>query len=118
MGKVLYIVNMAAELGRFYGEYLALSSWWIRLTSKISVSVRMYLVADIATDAKIFMSPNTFVIPFPLLSYSWILLICLNPEMRRFVYSGIRWEDCEGTPCSSPLGESIVAASMLISVWF
>ena len=38
--------------------------------------------------------------------------------MRRFAYSGIRREECEGTSCSYPLGESIVAAYRLIPVGF
>ena len=29
------------ELGRFYVEYLDLSSWWIILAAKLAVSVRM-----------------------------------------------------------------------------
>ena len=38
--------------------------------------------------------------------------------MRRFAYSGIRREDCEVMSCSSPLGESSVYVSRLISVGF
>ena len=38
--------------------------------------------------------------------------------MRKFSYSGIRWEDCEGTPFSSLLGEASVSAYKLISVGF
>ena len=38
--------------------------------------------------------------------------------MRRFAYSGIRWEDYEGTLWSSPLDKYSVAASRLISVGF
>ena len=39
------------NLGRFIGEDLDLSSWWSSLAGKLTVSGRMYLVADMATDA-------------------------------------------------------------------
>ena len=55
---------------------------------------------------------------FTFLYFSWIVLLSLNTEMRRFAYSGIRREECEGTSCSYPLGESIVAAYRLIPVGF
>ena len=106
------------KLGIFYGEDLAISSWWGSLAAKIAVSGIMDLVAEMATYAKSSMRPNTFVMPFFLLSLSWIILLCLNPEVRRFAYYGIRWEDCEGTPCYSTLGESRVAAFRLTSVGF
>ena len=64
------------------------------------------------------MIPNTFGMPFTLLYFSWIILIHLNPEMRRFAYSGIIWEDCKGTLCSSPIGEARVAVDRLNSVGF
>ena len=35
-----------------------------------------------------------------------------------FAYSGIRWEDCEGTTFYYPLGEASVATSSLTSVVF
>ena len=38
--------------------------------------------------------------------------------MLRFTYYGIRCEDCEGTPLSSPLAEDRVAVYRLISVGF
>ena len=84
------------KLGRFSGDYLALSSWWIILSEKLVVSVRMELVTDMSTDVKRQMRPNTFGVPFPLSSFCWIFLLRLNPEMRGFVYYGVRREDCEG----------------------
>ena len=56
--------------------------------------------------------------PFPFLYFSWIILLRLNPEMRRFAYSRIRREDCEGTSYTSTIGEARVSASMLTSVGF
>ena len=99
------------KLGRFSGEELALSSWWIIFAAKIAVSGIMELVADMAADAKRAMRLNTFGIIFPFLCLSCIILPCLNPEMQKFAYSGIRLEKCEGTLCYYPLGESKVAAS-------
>ena len=46
------------KLGRFPGEELNLSSWWISLATKISVYGRMDLVSNMATDAKRAMRPN------------------------------------------------------------
>ena len=40
------------KLGRFYGEDLDLSSWWISLDEKLSLSERMDFVADMAIDEK------------------------------------------------------------------
>ena len=71
-----------------------------------------------ATDAKKSMSPNNFSMPFLFLYLSWILLLCLNPEMWRCAYYAIRREYCEGTLCSFPLSESSVVASRLTSVGF
>ena len=45
-------------------------------------------------------------------------VLCLNPEICGFTYFGIRWEYCEYTPCSSPLGEASVSESSLTSVGF
>ena len=56
--------------------------------------------------------------PYTFLSSSLISLLGLTPEMRKFAYSGIRREDCEGTLFYSPLVESRVAASRLTSVRF
>ena len=84
------------------------------MAAKLSVSVRMDLVIDMYTDAKRAMRSNTFVIPFYFLYFYWILLLCPNPEMRRFSYSGISREECEGTLCHFLLDESIAAASSLI----
>ena len=75
---------------------------------------RMKLVLDMATDVNGEMTPDTFVISFPLLCF----LLHLNPEMQRFAYCVIRQEDCEGMLFSSLLGESRVAESRLISVVF
>ena len=77
----------------------------------------MDLVAVMDTYAKRATSPNIF--GMPLLSFiSWIIFLHLNPEVRRFSYSGMRWEECKSTSCSSPLGESSVATSRLKSVGF
>ena len=78
----------------------------------------MYLVEDITINERREIMTNAFGVNFPLFSFSWILLLCLNPKIRRFVYSGIRQDDCEGTSCSSPLVEASVAASRLTSVVF
>ena len=64
------------------------------------------------------MRPNTSGIPFSFLYLYQIILICLNTEIRTFAYSGIRQDYFEGMTCSSPLGESSVALSRLISVKF
>ena len=85
---------------------------------KLAVSGRMDLVVDMATYVKKAMRPNNFGMPFSFLSLSWIILIRFNPTVRRFVYSEISWEDCEGMLCSSPLGEAGVAASRLTPVGF
>ena len=45
-------------------------------------------------------------------------MLSLNPEVQRLAYSGIRQEDCEGTSCSSTLGEASVDASRLTLVGF
>ena len=57
------------NLGRFSGEDLDLSSWWSSLAVKLAVSGRMNLVADMATDAKREMRPNTFGMTFFLLVF-------------------------------------------------
>ena len=62
------------------------------------------------------MRPKTLGVPFIFLYFSWIIFPRLSPKMRRFEYSGIRQETCEGKSCSSPLGESSVAASRLMLV--
>ena len=76
---------------------MALSSWWSILNAKLAVSGRIYLVADMATDSKRAMGPNTLGMPFTFLSSSWIRFLLLYHEMRRFVYSKIRQEEYEGT---------------------
>ena len=106
------------KLGRLSGKDLALSSWWIRLDTKLAVSIIMDLVVDMDTYAKMEIMLNTFDMPFSLFSLSWILLLCLNPEVQRFAYSGIRREDYEGKSCSSSLGEASFAASRLNSAGF
>ena len=106
------------NLGRFSGEDLAISSWWRILASKLAVSGRMYLVAAMAKYAKRAMRPNKFGMTFSLLSLSLIILIRLNPEVRRFAYYGISREDCEGTSCYYKIGEAIFAAPRLTSVGF
>ena len=105
------------KLGRLYGEYLALFSCWSNLAAKLAVSGRMDLVTVMSTDAKRAVSPNIFGMPI-LFCLSWIIFLRLNPEVRRFTYYGMRQEDCEGTSCSSPLGEASVAASKLTLVCF
>ena len=109
------------NLGRSSRDNLDIYSWWISLAAKLSVYERMDLVADTATDENMemgVMKPNTLGMYLPLLYLFLILLIRLNTEVRRFIYSGIRRENCEFTLCSSPLGESRVAASRLTSVGF
>ena len=69
-----------------------------------------------AIYAKMAMRPNTFGMPFPLFYFSWIFLLRLNSEIRRFAYYRINHEDCEGMSCSSILGEYRVATFRLISV--
>ena len=85
---------------------------------KLDVSGRMDLVADIDTDAERETRSNILGMQFHLLYFSWIILLHLNPEMRRFAYYVIRRYDCEVTLCSSPLGEDRIASSKLISVGF
>ena len=55
---------MLVKLRRFSGEELAISSWWSRLATILSVSERMDLVPDIATDVKTGMRPNTVGMTF------------------------------------------------------
>ena len=74
----------------------------------------MELVLDMSTDVNGEMTPDTFVVLFPLFCF----LLSLNTEMQRFAYCVIRKEDCEGMLFSSPLGESRVAESRLILVVF
>ena len=50
------------------GDDLALSSWCISLASKLAVYERMELVADMSTNVKREMRPNTFGMPFYFLS--------------------------------------------------
>ena len=69
-------------------------------------------------EGKQSMRPNTLCMPFTLFSLSLIILLRFNPEIRRFVYSAIRWEECEDTMCSSLPGEYIIDAYRLISVRF
>ena len=81
--KVLFPASMfearrLVKLGRFSGHELALPSWWSILSEKLAVSGIMDLVADMSTDVKREISPNTLVIPFPLLSFFkffWFFLI-------------------------------------------
>ena len=105
------------KLGRLYGEELDIYSWCVSLDAKHSVFERMYLVEVMATDVKRSTSPNVFGMPLLFCLYL-INLLCLNPEMGRFAYSGMRREDCEGTSWSSPLDETSVATSRLTSVVF
>ena len=102
----------------FYGEDLALSSWWSSLAGKISVYGIMDLVEDTATDAKRVIGTSTFGMNFYLLSLYWIIFLRLNPEVWRFSYFRIRRENCNGTLFTSPLDESSVYASRLNSVGF
>ena len=72
------------KLGIFSEEYTTLSSWCISLAAKLAVYGRMDLVADMATYTNRLMSPNTFGMPFTFFYIYLLLLLCLNPEMRRF----------------------------------
>ena len=121
--KILFTASILearglVKLGRLFVDDLALSSWWISLSTKFDVSGIMDLVEDMATYAKRAMRPNNFGIPFSLFYLSWIIFLRVNPEVRRFTYSGIRRKDCEGTLCYYPLDEARVAASRLTSVGF
>ena len=58
------------KLGRFSGDYLALSSWWITLAEKLAVSGKMDLVEDIATDANRERRSKTLGIPSLIFSLS------------------------------------------------
>ena len=102
----------------FYGEDLALSSWWSSLAGKISVYGIMDLVEDTATDAKRVIGTSTFGMNFYLLSLYWIIFLRLNPEVWRFSYFRIRRKNFNGTLFTSPLDESSVYASRLNSVGF
>ena len=85
------------KLGRLSGEDLDISSWWISLAKKIAVSGRINLVTYMNTDATRVMKPKTLGMKSLFLYLSCIILLRLSPEMRRLAYSGIRWEDYEGT---------------------
>ena len=58
------------KLGRFSGEYLALSSWCSSLAAKLSVYGRMELVSDMVTDEKRKIRTNNLGMIFPFLSIS------------------------------------------------
>ena len=58
------------KLGRFYGDYLAISLWWSSWAAKIAVYVRMYLVTDMDTDAKRTMRSRTLGVTFIFLYFS------------------------------------------------
>ena len=58
------------KLSRLSGEYLDLSSWCSSVVSKLAVSGRMDLAADMVTDVKIEMIPNTFGMTFFLLLFT------------------------------------------------
>ena len=64
------------------------------------------------------MRQNTFGMSFYVLYLSWIILLRLNPEVWRFTYYRISFEDCEGTLCSYQLGEAIIATYRLTSAIF
>ena len=51
-------VRGLVKLGMFYVDYLAVSSWYIRLPEKLSIFVIMELVEVMATYAKRAISPN------------------------------------------------------------
>ena len=106
------------KLGILSGEYLLIFSWWISVAEKLALSGRIDLVEYMATDTKKEMSQNTFGMPFLFLSFSCIILLRLNTEIQRFSYYGSRWEGCEGTSCFSPLGESSIVVSRLVSLVF
>ena len=83
----------------------------------VFVSGIMYLVADMATDAKRAMREKKLGLS-SLLLYLTDFLIIIIPEMCRFEYSEIRHEDCEGMLGFSRLIESRVSASRLTSLGF
>ena len=86
------------------------------MSVKSAFSVRMDSVVDMATYAKRSMRTKPLDMTFHFLFISWIIFLYLSPEIRRFTYSGIRWEYCEVTWCSSLLGEYRVAVSRLTSL--
>ena len=104
-------VRGLVKLGRLSGKYII-------LCTKLAVYWIMGLVEDRTTDAKREMRPKTPGLPYVFLSISYILLLFLITEMRRFKDYGIQQEDCKGIVCSSPIGESSFAASRLTSVGF
>ena len=70
-----------------------------------------------ATDKNRDVRPYTFGVTFLFLYF--LGLFCFTSILKCgglnfLVLSG----DCEGKPCSSPLGEAIISASRLISVGF
>ena len=94
------------KLGIFYGEGLVFphgGEAWLQM-----FFWKNFIGADI----------STLGVPSLFLYFYWVFFLCLSPEMRRFAYSEIRWEEYEGTPCPSPLGESIIYAYGLTSVGF
>ena len=86
------------------------------MDAKLAVSDIIYLVSDIATDAKRSIRPNILVFPYLFLSLSCTHFLYLIPEMRRSAYYGLMWEGCEVTPFSSSLGETNIYAYRLTSV--
>ena len=87
------------------------------MAKRLAVSGRTYLVADIFTDVKRATRSNTFGMTFPFFSLSLFFLFRLNPEIWRFAYSDIRWEDFEGTLCYFLIDEASVDAYSLTFIW-
>ena len=83
----------------------------------VSVSGIMYLVADMATDAKRVMREKNWACHLSYCIFTDFLIIII-PEMCTFEYSEIRHEDCEGMLGFSRLIESRVSASRLTSLGF
>ena len=103
------------NLGICFGEDLDFTSCQSRLAAKFAIYGSIDLVKDMATDTKRKIRPNILVFPPPLLYLYLNCLLLLIPEMKMFVYYGIR-QDCEGISCSSQLVKASVSEFRLISV--
>ena len=96
--KVLFSFSMfetrgLVKLVRLSGEYLALSSWWSKLTEKLTVSGRMYLLSDMATGAKREIRPKTLGVPSLFLYFPGLFSFALALKCGDFYILGLFWRD-------------------------
>ena len=105
------------NLGICFGEDLDFTSCQSRLAAKFAIYGSIDLVKDMATDTKRKIRPNILVFPPPLLYLYLNCLLLLIPEMKMFVYYGIR-QDCEVIYLFNLLGEASVSAYRLILVGY